>query len=274
VQGDGAKGDIVEALKYFNRKQLADVILLVRGGGSLEDLWAFNEEVVARAISDSAIPIISGVGHETDFTIADFVADMRASTPSNAAEIVVKTRLEFENHVADLQRQLAHHIRYFVLDLRDRLRELATHPNFQLVPDLLHQRQQQLDELTGRMAQQLAARVHVVRQRSAVVLARLASYDLRSRLAALRARLEQRQTDLRARMERFLTHERDLVERAMLRLDERSPLNILARGYAIVSDTDGNMVRGVEAVAPGDLIGVRFSRGRLEAEVRKKFSTE
>ena len=105
VQGDGAAGEIVQAIRYFDRKQLADVLILARGGGSLEDLWAFNEETVARAIVACAIPIITGVGHETDFTIADFAADIRASTPSAAAEMVVRTRQEFDAHLGDLPRK-------------------------------------------------------------------------------------------------------------------------------------------------------------------------
>jgi exodeoxyribonuclease VII large subunit len=112
VQGEGAALEIVEALRYFQKKLTADVILLVRGGGSIEDLWAFNEESVARAIAASAIPVISGIGHETDFTIADFAADMRASTPSAAAEIVVQTRREFDKHVNDLRASLEGCMRY------------------------------------------------------------------------------------------------------------------------------------------------------------------
>src|SRR5207342_1838081 len=107
-----SSGEIVTALSYFNKKLPVDVILLVRGGGSLEDLWSFNEESVARAIAGSAIPVISGVGHETDFTIADFVADMRASTPSAAAELVVQTRREFDKHVNDLRASLESCMRY------------------------------------------------------------------------------------------------------------------------------------------------------------------
>src|SRR6266849_1665869 len=106
VQGEGSAAEIVAALGYFNKKLPVDVILLVRGGGSLEDLWSFNEESVARAIAGSAIPVISGVGHETDFTIADFVADMRASTPSAAAELVVQTRREFDKHISELLQTL------------------------------------------------------------------------------------------------------------------------------------------------------------------------
>src|SRR5713226_5079174 len=130
VQGEGAAGDIVKAIKFFNAKQLTDVLLLVRGGGSLEDLWAFNEESVARAIAASAIPFISGVGHEADFTIADFVADLRASTPSAAAEIVVQSRQEFDRHLGELQQGIYERIRYLLLERRHALRELATHRGF------------------------------------------------------------------------------------------------------------------------------------------------
>src|SRR5450432_2648617 len=125
VQGDGAALEIVRALQYFNRQQSVDVLILARGGGSLEDLWAFNEEIVARAIAQSTIAVISGVGHETDFTIADFVADVRASTPSAAAELVVQTRREFDKHVADLRTALSDQMRYRILVLSRRVHELS-----------------------------------------------------------------------------------------------------------------------------------------------------
>src|SRR5271168_5109152 len=118
VQGEGSALEIVKALRFFNQKKSVDVLILARGGGSMEDLWAFNEEIVARAIFASEIAIISGIGHETDFTIADFVADMRASTPSAAAELVVQTRREFDKHIADLRETLAGIIRYRLLNPR------------------------------------------------------------------------------------------------------------------------------------------------------------
>ena len=139
VQGDGAAMQIVEALRYFSRKRAADVILLVRGGGSIEDLWSFNEEIVARAIADSAIPVICGVGHETDFTIADFAADVRASTPSAAAELVVQTRREFDKHVSDLRDTLESLIQYRLLELSRRVHELASRRGFRRPQDLLRQ---------------------------------------------------------------------------------------------------------------------------------------
>src|ERR1700739_1021369 len=124
VQGEGAAEEIVKALKFFNKGKLVDVVILARGGGSLEDLWSFNEEIVARAIFASEIPVISGVGHETDFTIADFVADVRASTPSAAAELVVQTRREFDKHIAELRGALVDQIRYRILVLSRRVHEV------------------------------------------------------------------------------------------------------------------------------------------------------
>src|SRR6201981_1567549 len=130
VQGEGAAQEVVKALKFFNAMKSVDVLILARGGGSLEDLWAFNEEMVARAIADSEIPTISGIGHESAFTIADFVADVRASTPSAAAELVVQTRREFDKHIADLRTALSDQIRYRILVLIRRVHELAGRRGF------------------------------------------------------------------------------------------------------------------------------------------------
>jgi len=270
VQGDGAAKEIVEAIRHFNREKLVDVMILARGGGSLEDLWAFNEEDVARAIAASEIPTISGVGHETDFTIADFVADVRAPTPSAAAEIVVRTRQEFEQHIAQLEQQLAQWVRYRLLQWRGQLRDLATSPAFRQPEALLRQYRQQLDEHTAQMAELLRTRLEEARQRVTVAGTRLASFDFRAKIAALRQRVEQRGGELGARIARLLVEKRRRLEALMLKLDERSPLRVLERGYAVVYDAAGNVVRSSEQVQLGDELALQLHRGRLWAEVKRK----
>ncbi len=315
VQGEGAALEIVEALRHFNRAKIADVLIVARGGGSLEDLWAFNEEIVARAIAASLIPIIAGVGHETDFTIADFVADHRASTPSAAAEIVVKSRQEFERHIAETQRQLVHHLRNLLSDRRHRVRDLQTHRGFRQMELLLRRQRQHVDELSTSLAMGLRLRLAATRQRLTTAGTRIAGLDLRRRAEILRRRIAQQQSalyaaldrtvtrkrrqfgvaqvrfarlDLRARvgkvrrkveqrsdelalkMDRVLVARRRRLEAAALRLHERSPFQILERGYAIAYDASGKVLRSPDQVALGDNITVRLSRGQLDATVRNK----
>ena len=270
VQGEGAAAQIIKALKFFNQKKLVDVLILARGGGSLEDLWAFNEEPVARAIVASEIPIISGVGHETDFTIADFVAAVRASTPSAAAELVVKTRREFDKHIADLRESLASMVRFRLLDLRGRIHELAGRRGFRHPLDLLRQQRQRADEMTSRLALGLRARLEQSRKRFTSAHLRIRAFDFRARIAAFRLRLERRAAELVLRTERLLRSKREGLQRLALQLEERSPLRVLERGYAIATDASGAVLRSSESVAIGDSVSIQLHRGRLTAEVHKK----
>jgi exodeoxyribonuclease VII large subunit len=270
VQGEGSAAEIVEALKYFNRKRLADVLILARGGGSLEDLWSFNEEAVARAIHASAIPVISGVGHETDFTIADFVADLRASTPSAAAELVVQTRREFDKHIADLRESLVVALRHRFLELSRRVHELSARRGFRRPLDLLRQRRQRADEMTSRLALGLRARLEQSRKRFTAAHLRIASFDFRMKIAALRLRLEKRRADLSLRAERVLRSKRERLERLRLQLEERSPLKVLERGYAIATDASGNLLRSADQISLGDAMTVQLHKGRLITEVKRK----
>lgn len=270
VQGDEAAREIVKALKFFNQQNFADVLILARGGGSLEDLWSFNEEIVARAIFDSRIPIITGVGHETDFTIADFVADVRASTPSAAAEIVVQTRREFDKHIADLRNTLAEQMRYRILVLSRRVHELGGRRGFRRPLDLLRQQRQRADELTARLARGLAQRLDASRKRFTIAHLHIASFDFRVKIAALRLRLEKRSADLGVRAERLLRLKHDRLQRLALQLEERSPLKVLERGYAIATDANGLVLRDAAHVAVGDAVSIQLHRGRLTTEIRKK----
>jgi len=270
VQGEGAAEEIATALKYFNRKQSVDVILLARGGGSIEDLWSFNEESVARAIFDCSIPIVSGVGHETDFTIADFVADVRASTPSAAAEMVVKSRQEFQRHLSDLERRISRRMQYILLESRHHLKELTTHIGFRRLEDLLRRHRQLTDELTSRLGIALQGRIERLRRRYTVAATRIVSFDLRSRIRALGLRLVQRSAELGMRMERLLAGKIQRMETLRVQLDERSPLRVLQRGYAICTDATGNVVSAADQVAVGAEVTVQLARGRLGTEVRTR----
>jgi exodeoxyribonuclease VII large subunit len=270
VQGDGSAAEIVRAIEYFNQQKLVDVLIVGRGGGSIEDLWAFNEEIVARAISASKIPVISGVGHETDFTIADFVADVRASTPSAAAEIVVQTRREFDQHVARMLETLGEQIRYRILVRSRRVHELSGRRGFRRPLDLLRQQRQRADELTSRVALGLKARLEQSRKRFTAAHLRIASFDFRVTIAALRLRLEKRSAELGVRAERLLQRMRDRLERLGLQLQERGPLKALERGYAIATDAAGHVLRSAEQVAVRDRVTIQLHRGRLETEVQKK----
>ena len=270
VQGDEAPGEIAAALEYFSRRDAADVLLLVRGGGSLEDLWAFNEEQVARAIAACPIPVISGIGHETDFTIADFVADVRASTPSNAAEIVVRTRDEFLRHIEQLARSLAQHVRLALLARRSRLHELQAHRGFRRLDHLLRQHRQRADEMTGRLGELLRRRLELSRRRVEVAQARVRAFDFRPRIATLEMRLAQRRQDVGIRMERLLRARAERIDRLRTQLEERSPLRVLERGYAVAYDAQGNVVRSADQVEVGDAVSIQLARGRLTTEVLKK----
>ncbi len=270
VQGEGSAEEIVKALKFFNAKKIVDVLILARGGGSMEDLWSFNEEIVARAIFASEIPVISGVGHETDFTIADFVADVRASTPSAAAELVVQTRREFDKHIADLRETLASLIRYRLLEFSRHVHELSARRGFRRPLDLLRQQRQRADEMTSRLALGLRARLEQSRKRFTAAHLRIASFDFRVKIAAFRLRLEKRTAELGVRIERLLRAKRDRWQRLTVQLQERGPLKILERGYAIATDAAGNLLRSADQVQIGDTVAIQLHRGRLTTEVRKK----
>jgi exodeoxyribonuclease VII large subunit len=270
VQGEGSVEEVCRGIEYFSRTKWPDVTIVGRGGGSLEDLWTFNEEMVARAIAASKAPVISAIGHETDFTIADFVADVRASTPSAAAELVVQTRREFDKHIADLRETLASLVRYRLLDLSKRVHELSARRGFRRPLDLLRQQRQRADEMTSRLALGLRERLRQSRQRFTTAHLRIASFDFRVKISAFRLRLEKRSADLGLRAERFLRNKRDRWQRLTVQLQERGPLKVLERGYAIATDAAGNVLRSAEGVALCDTVAIQLHHGKLSTEVKRK----
>ena len=217
VQGAGSAVEIVQALRYFNRVKTIDVLILARGGGSLEDLWTFNEETVARAISESVIPIITGVGHETDFTIADFVSDLRAPTPSAAAEIVVRSRDEFERHIAEHARRIAQQMRFHLSQWKHHVRDLQTHRGFRQLDFLLRGRRQLLDDYSNSLTIGLRLRLAMARQRVTEANAHIASFDLRGRAAVLRRHIELQRGNLRTALDRVVTRKHRALNLAQMR---------------------------------------------------------
>ncbi len=205
VQGETAAAEISEGVQHFNRSRKVDVIVVARGGGSLEDLFAFNDEGLARAIAASKIPVISAVGHETDFTICDFVADLRAPTPSAAAELVINSKHELAARLTGLHDRLRQSIRHKLLRASHTLNSLTQHPAFVRVPDSIARRQQRVDELVYRMAQSQRRHLGSLRRTHDALDVRLRHHDMRVRLGEMRRQLEQRSRELQTLTQRLLT---------------------------------------------------------------------
>lgn len=272
VQGDAASIEIATGLRYFNQHDDVDVIIIARGGGSAEDLAPFNNEGLARTIAASEIPVISAVGHETDFTITDFVADLRAPTPSAAAELVIRSRQEIEEQTAALHERLARAMRYRLLMGRQAITELSQHGAFARMMEVIRQRQQSLDDLTHRM--ELAQRLVLEqsRRRWETVSSAIRHYDLGLVLSGMRKELDSWTMALVAVTRNVLLQHRVRSERLQTALQSLSPLAILDRGYALVFDAEGNLLKDVASVNPGDNISARLAHGQLHATVNKKES--
>lgn len=274
VQGSAAAPQIAAAIQLADQRAECDVLIVARGGGSLEDLWPFNEEVVARAISACSIPIVSGVGHEVDFTIADFVADVRAPTPSGAAEIVVPDSAEWLRSLALLQRRLLNAVRRGLALRTQRFgwleRRLAQrHPGVEL-----RQKAQRLDELEQRLIRCL--RHSLATKRSAVLqlAAHLRHASPALRVTSAQGRLAVARSALAAAVKsRLEVLQRRLAVAASM-LDAISPLATLQRGYAIVSDERGRVLTTSANVAVGDTIRARLAEGDVRARVISVHSAE
>lgn len=271
VQGEGAASEIARALQSVARQPGVDVVIVGRGGGSIEDLWAFNEERVARAIALCPVPVISAVGHETDVTIADFVADVRAPTPSAAAEIVVAGKDEFCARIDRLSGRLAGAARSRIHRARGRVHQLSGRPGLASWPGRLALRGRHVADLShqlGRAGRALVARrerrYHDLRQA-------LETFDLRRRLGGIGARLTRGDAALRAAA-RVLLHRRDTrVRQQAARLDALSPLAVLGRGYAVCWNANRTRIlRDATGVVEGESVRVTLHKGEITATVTKR----
>jgi exodeoxyribonuclease VII large subunit len=267
VQGDGSVDAVVRALEYFGQSRWADVVILARGGGSLEDLWTFNEEAVARAIAASPIPVISAIGHETDYTIADFVADLRAPTPSAAAELVICTRDQLFDQLAATEHRLAQLARYCLAMAARRLHQQGIERAAAILHRGIGRAAQRIDELEYRLRSRMSARLSIDRKRHEAVAARLRNLDLRLRFAEARRRREASETALAQLIRLRLTRARGLLDPALAHLTQLSPLKILERGYAIVTNRDGHIVKEPAQAPVGSSVRVQLAKGGIAAEV-------
>jgi exodeoxyribonuclease VII large subunit len=291
VQGEVAASEVSAGVRYFNRHGQVDVIVVARGGGSFEDLFAFNDEGLARTVAASDIPVISAIGHETDFTICDFVADLRAPTPSAAAELVIRSKHELAEKLQGFHKRMTQAINYKLLRANNALSAMAQHAVFARMQDSIARRQQRVDELVYRLAQSQSRLLKAQTRRVDTLEAQLRRHDLRVRTGVMRRQLESRAGELNAAMVRLLASRRTELdrlavalrgtpemillrrrsrwERAHSNLEALSPKAILARGYALVFDASGRLVKQASQLAPGEQVRTQLRRGEFTARVEK-----
>lgn len=267
VQGDDAPGQIVRAIELANHRNECDILIVGRGGGSLEDLWSFNDERVARAIFASAIPVVSAVGHETDVTIADFVADLRAPTPSAAAEIVSRNQQELLRQIQSTQQRLGMAMDYYLASRSRRFTQIF-HRLQQQHPQLRLARQQTaLEKLQQRMRVALDSQLKRADQRQLRLAQRLNQHNPQPRIHRAQTRIQQLEYRLAENIRARLSERRERFGNAVTHLEAVSPLATLARGYSVTATADGNVLKQRKQVNAGDRLTTRLADGWIESEV-------
>jgi exodeoxyribonuclease VII large subunit len=267
VQGDSAAGEVVAALECLNASGMVDVIVLARGGGSLEDLAAFNSERVARAIAASKLPVVSAIGHETDFTIADFVADLRAPTPSAAAELITEAQHRIAERMASLSTRLGRAAHFQMLQAQQKLNRVRASRAEARMAAILHRLEQRLDDDSQALEDLLSSRLRRLHRQVDDLGAAVLRHDPRQRLAHARQHFAAGGTRLDRAMERMLHEEKTRLHALDARLHSLSPLAVLDRGYALVLDEQGALVRSAQRVVPGERVFTRLSDGTFTSRV-------
>ncbi|MFB9277347.1 exodeoxyribonuclease VII large subunit [Cohnella cellulosilytica] len=268
VQGTGAAPSIVKAIRTMNELGAADVLIVGRGGGSLEELWAFNEEAVARAIRDSAIPIISAVGHETDFTIADFAADLRAATPTAAAEIAVRHIGELRQELAHMEQRMAGALRSGLAAARERWQHAARSPYFTQPRRSLLAQAERLDRLKEALRYRMGTEQGRAQERAARLAGRLQAVNPRQQVVHARQRVTAAAKGLELAMNSIARDKSSRYGSLVRQLDALSPLKVMARGYSLAYDEgEKKLIRSINEVQPGDLIRIRVTDGKLDCQI-------
>ena len=267
VQGEGAIEEVCRGLEYFSRSRWADLVILARGGGSLEDLWTFNEEAVARAIAASPIPVVSAIGHETDVTIADFVADLRAPTPSAAAELIVCTREELLAGIETSRRHLSQAARYRLAMARRQVDQQVIDRAISIFHRSVGRRLQRIDEQEYRLRERMRATIDAGSRGLRATESWLRYYDPRPRFARDRRRLEAARVAVLEGMRVDLGRRVNRAQTLAAKLSQLSPLRILDRGYAIVTAADGAIVKAPPDAPPGSAVHIRLGQGSVDATV-------
>ena len=273
VQGDLAAAEITKGIQVLNRMGGFDVLIVGRGGGSLEDLWPFNEEPVARAIAGSEIPVISAVGHEVDFTIADFAADVRAATPSAAAEIVVSRKEDFLERVGRLSQRADQSLLHRMRRLRGGVERLAGHQAFLAVRHGVQSGSQRLDELTFRTRASIDRIIQNRKAQLDSLTRQLEASRPDRQLSQSRTKLAHLSSLLLSAQRARLNRAGRLLARSTAQLEALSPLAVLGRGYSLTWDQAGNLLRDASAVERGDSVRVTLEQGELDCRVEKSRPT-
>lgn len=267
VQGAAAPAQIVAAIRALDRHDEVDVIIAGRGGGSLEDLWAFNDEQVVRTIAACRTPIVSAVGHETDWTLADLAADVRAKTPTAAGELIVPVEADLREQLVDWRRQLDQGADRLLGEAKTRLAALASHRALAGPGHQVALRRQRLDELDAALREAVAGRLDQQRTTLALLRSRLAGVSPEQAVRAARERLDQRRHALDQGAQRHVAHQGERLAAAAAHLDALSPLAVLGRGYSVVRTPDGRLVRHLDQAPTGSVIEARTLDGWLTAAV-------
>jgi exodeoxyribonuclease VII large subunit len=268
VQGTQAAASIVRAIEAMNARNEVDVLIVGRGGGSLEELWAFNEEIVARSIFASAIPIISAVGHETDFTIADFVADLRAATPTAAAELAVPHQLELKRQLGLMKQQLNGGLANQLERSRERLRRARRSPVF-LNPrrQLLVQPMERLDRTREQLGFKMRRRIAKLQERQLKLDKLLSSFNPKEQVLFAKRRLGSTVRQLQQAVQTAKNQKRQELIASIRQLDALSPLKVMQRGYSLVYDERQQLIKSVQQVQIGDILKLRLTDGQVDCHV-------